>query len=171
MAVTNDTTINSQMVRLRSHGITRDPAEMNHAPDGPWDYPQIDLGFNYHMTDLQAALGLSQMQQLDELVTKRHIIAKRYDQLLANFPLITPLTHADSYSGLHLYVIRLKSKRLAIHIAKCFRHCGHQVLARIYITSQFTSSPIMKDWILVLDAVKKVNSIMRRELVYRCIQC
>ncbi len=90
MAVTNDTTVNSQMVRLRSHGITRDPAEMTHAPDGPWYYQQIDLGFNYRMTDLQAALGLSQMQRLDELATKRHIIAKRYVQLLADFRLITP---------------------------------------------------------------------------------
>jgi dTDP-4-amino-4,6-dideoxygalactose transaminase len=81
---------------------------MTHAPDGPWYYQQVDLGYNYRMTDLQAALGLSQMQRLDEFVIKRHTIAKRYDQLLAGMQLITPWQHVDSYSGLHLYVIRLK---------------------------------------------------------------
>lgn len=107
MAVTNDTTINSQMVRLRSHGITRDPAEMTHAPDGPWYYQQLDLGFNYRMTDLQAALGLSQMRRLDEFVAKRHDLAAHYDKLFENSPVTVPWQHADSYSGLHLYVIRL----------------------------------------------------------------
>jgi UDP-4-amino-4,6-dideoxy-N-acetyl-beta-L-altrosamine transaminase len=108
MAVTNDKELAKRMQLLRSHGITRDVNEMTRAPDGPWYYQQIDLGYNYRMTDLQAALGLSQMQRLDEFVAKRHAIAKRYDQLLADLPVITPWQHADSYSGLHLYVIRLK---------------------------------------------------------------
>ena len=108
MAMTNDALLAKRMQLLRSHGITRDVNEMTHAPDGPWYYQQIDLGYNYRMTDLQAALGLSQMQRLDEFVVKRHSIAKRYDQLLVNLPIITPWQHADSYSGLHLYVIRLK---------------------------------------------------------------
>ena len=112
MALTNNAQLAKRMQLLRSHGITRDVDEMTHAPDGPWYYQQIDLGYNYRMTDLQAALGLSQMQRLDDFVTKRHIIAKRYDQLLADFPLITPWQHADSYSGLHLYVIRLKLKEI-----------------------------------------------------------
>jgi UDP-4-amino-4,6-dideoxy-N-acetyl-beta-L-altrosamine transaminase len=107
MAMTNDAQLAKSMQLLRSHGITRDVNEMTHAPDGPWYYQQIDLGFNYRMTDMQAALGLSQMQRLGEFVTRRHVIAKRYDQLLADLPLITPTQHADSYSGLHLYVIRL----------------------------------------------------------------
>ena len=107
MAVTNDKTLNSQMVRLRSHGITRDPAEMTHAPDGPWYYQQIDLGYNYRMTDIQAALGLSQMRRLDEFVAQRHDLAVHYDKLFENSPLTVPWQHADSYSGLHLYVIRL----------------------------------------------------------------
>jgi dTDP-4-amino-4,6-dideoxygalactose transaminase len=81
---------------------------MTHAPDGPWYYQQIDLGFNYRMTDIQAALGLSQMQRLDAFVAKRHMIARRYDELLASLPVITPWQHPDSYSGLHLYVIRLR---------------------------------------------------------------
>lgn len=107
MALTKDIALASQMVRLRSHGITRDAAEMTHAPDGPWYYQQIELGYNYRMTDIQAALGLSQMQRLDEFVAKRHILAAHYDELLKDFPVTTPWQHADSYSGLHLYVIRL----------------------------------------------------------------
>lgn len=112
MAVTNNSSLAKSMQLLRSHGITRDVGEMTHAPDGPWYYQQINLGFNYRMTDIQAALGLSQMQRLDEFVTKRHNIAKRYDQLLADLPVVTPWQHADGYSGLHLYVIRLKLKNI-----------------------------------------------------------
>ena len=108
MALTNDVQIAKRMQLLRSHGITRDVDEMTHASDGPWYYQQIELGYNYRMTDLQAALGLSQMQRLDEFVTRRHAIAERYDQLLADLPVNTPWQHEDSYSGLHLYVIRLK---------------------------------------------------------------
>ena len=108
MAVTQDAQLAKRMQRLRSHGITRDAADMTHAPDGPWYYQQIDLGFNYRMTDLQAALGLSQMQRLDEFVAKRHAIAERYDKRLAGLPINTPWQHPDGYSGLHLYVIRLK---------------------------------------------------------------
>lgn len=108
MALTNDTQLARRMQLLRSHGITRDTNEMTHAPDGSWYYQQIDLGFNYRMTDMQAALGLSQLQRLDEFVAKRHTIARQYDELLADFPVVTPWQHPDSYSGLHLYVIRLK---------------------------------------------------------------
>jgi dTDP-4-amino-4,6-dideoxygalactose transaminase len=108
MAMTNDAQLAKRMQLLRSHGITRDVADMTHAPDGPWYYQQIDLGFNYRMTDIQAALGLNQLQRLDEFVAKRHTIANRYDQLFAKLPVITPYQHADSYSGFHLYVIRLK---------------------------------------------------------------
>jgi len=108
MALTNNAKLAERLDRLRSHGITRDPAQMTHAPDGPWYYQQLELGFNYRMTDLQAALGLSQMQRLDEFVSKRHALSQRYDALLADLPIITPWQHPDSYSGLHLYVIRLQ---------------------------------------------------------------
>ena len=107
MALTNDTLLAERMALLRSHGITRDPAQMTHAPDGPWYYQQIDLGFNYRMTDIQAALGFSQMERLDEYVARRHGLEQRYDELLADLPVTTPWQHPDSYSGLHLYVIRL----------------------------------------------------------------
>lgn len=108
MVMTNDAQLAKRMQLLRSHGITREVNEMTHVPDGPWYYQQIDLGYNYRMTDMQAALGLSQMQRLDEFVAKRHAFANRYDRMLADLPVITPWQHADSYSGLHLYVIRLK---------------------------------------------------------------
>ena len=108
MALTNDDGLAERMNLLRSHGITRDPDLMTHEPDGPWYYQQVDLGFNYRMTDLQAALGVSQMQRLDDFVSRRHELAKRYDRLLADLPLTLPWQHPDSYSGLHLYVIRLQ---------------------------------------------------------------
>ena len=113
MALTNSVKLAKQMQLLRSHGITRDADEMTHAPDGPWYYQQIELGFNYRMTDIQAALGLSQMQRLDDIVVRRHTIAKRYDQLLADLPVIAPWQHPDSYSGMHLYVIRLKLSQIS----------------------------------------------------------
>jgi UDP-4-amino-4,6-dideoxy-N-acetyl-beta-L-altrosamine transaminase len=108
MAVTNDAKLAKRMQLLRSHGITRDEADMTHLPDGSWYYEQVDLGFNYRMTDLQAALGLSQMRRLDEYVAKRHALAARYDELLNSLSITKPWQHADSYSGLHLYVIRLQ---------------------------------------------------------------
>lgn len=108
MAMTKDAQLAKRMQLLRSHGITRDAGDMTHAPDGPWYYQQIDLGYNYRMTDLQAALGLSQMQRLDEFVSKRHLLAKRYDQLLNTLPVRIPQQHESGYSGLHLYVVRLK---------------------------------------------------------------
>ena len=113
MAVTNDDGLARKMDLLRSHGITRDPASMTHEPDGPWYYQQVDLGYNYRMTELQAALGVSQMQRLDDFVARRHELAKRYDQLLSELPLTLPWQHPDSYSGLHLYVIRLQLNEIA----------------------------------------------------------
>lgn len=108
MALTNDAQLANKMALLRSHGITRDESQMSHVSDGPWYYQQIDLGFNYRMTDLQAALGISQMDRLDDYVAKRHVIAGRYDELLADIPVVRPWQHPDGYSGLHLYVIRLQ---------------------------------------------------------------
>ena len=112
MALTNDSKLAEHMRLSSSHGITRDVSKMTHESDGPWYYQQIDLGYNFRITDIQAALGLSQMQRLDEFVSKRHIIAKRYDDLLSDLPITTPWQHPDSYSGLHLYVIRLNSHEI-----------------------------------------------------------
>lgn len=112
MALTNSEELASKMALLRSHGITRDPAQMTREPDGPWYYQQIELGYNYRMTELQAALGVSQMTRLDDYVARRHTLAKRYDALLAHLPLTLPWQHPDSYSGLHLYVVRLQLNNL-----------------------------------------------------------
>ena len=108
MALTNNAELANKMALLRSHGITRDSALMTHEADGPWYYQQIDLGFNYRMTELQAALGVSQMERLDQYVARRHQLAERYNGLLAGLPVTTPWQHSNSYSGLHLYVIRLQ---------------------------------------------------------------
>ncbi|MCR8913696.1 UDP-4-amino-4,6-dideoxy-N-acetyl-beta-L-altrosamine transaminase [Marinobacter panjinensis] len=120
MAVTNDDQLAAKMNLLRSHGITRDPALMTHEPDGPWYYQQVDLGYNFRMTELQAALGVSQMQRLDDFVARRHKLAKRYDQQLAGLPLTLPWQHPDSYSGLHLYVIRLQLEKTTFSHRKVF---------------------------------------------------
>lgn len=109
MAVTNDSALAKHLRLLRSHGISSTPEDMQPRPSQEiWNYQQLDLGFNYRMTDIHAALGLSQMQRLDEFVTKRHAIAKRYDQRLSDLPVVTPWQHPDGFSSYHLYVIRLK---------------------------------------------------------------
>ena len=107
MVVTNDRLLSERLKRLRSHGITRDPALMTGACDAPWYYEQIELGFNYRITDIQAALGLSQLQRLDEFVTRRHYLADRYHLAFRDLPLSTPWCHQDTYSAFHLYVVRL----------------------------------------------------------------
>jgi UDP-4-amino-4,6-dideoxy-N-acetyl-beta-L-altrosamine transaminase len=109
MAVTNDPLLWRKMKLLRSHGISSDKADMQpRAADEIWNYQQIDLGFNYRMTDIHAALGVSQMHRLDEFVVRRQAIAQRYDELLLDVPAVTPWKHPDSFSSVHLYVIRLK---------------------------------------------------------------
>ncbi|MBJ2348608.1 MULTISPECIES: UDP-4-amino-4,6-dideoxy-N-acetyl-beta-L-altrosamine transaminase [Pseudomonas] len=113
MALTNDAELANKMALLRSHGITRDPQQMTHESDGPWYYQQIDLGFNYRMTELQAALGVSQMERLDQYIARRHQLAARYNDLLAALPVTVPWQHPDCYSGLHLYVIRLQLDKIS----------------------------------------------------------
>ena len=107
MALTNNSDISLRIERLRSHGITRDPKLMENCIHGPWYYEQIELGLNYRITDIQAALGISQMDRLDKYVKQRNLLAERYDSLLKNLPLKTPLQPEYSYSSRHLYVIRL----------------------------------------------------------------
>jgi dTDP-4-amino-4,6-dideoxygalactose transaminase len=107
MALTNDSELANRMARLRSHGITRDPAQMAHQADGPWYDQQIELGFNYRMTDIQAALGASQLQRLDQYIARREALAARYDHLLANLPVQTPYRDPSRRSALHLYPIQV----------------------------------------------------------------
>lgn len=108
MAVTNNSHLAKRMELFRSHGITRDSAAMKNASDGPWYYEQIDLGFNYRMTELQAALGISQMDRLEQFIARRRELAARYDRLLSDLPILLPWQSKDAKSAFHLYIIRLK---------------------------------------------------------------
>lgn len=112
-ALTNRSELAEHMALLRSHGITREPSKMQGESHGSWYYQQIDLGYNYRMTELQAALGVSQMTRLDEFVTRRHQLAQRYHAALHDLPLTLPLfSQQEAYSALHLYVIRLQRAKL-----------------------------------------------------------
>lgn len=112
MALTNSAELASRLGLLRSHGITREPAYMTEPMHGPWYYQQVALGFNYRMTDMQAALGVSQMTRLTDYVKLRHNIAQRYNELLADLPLTLPWQHTDSHSAYHLYVVRLQLDKI-----------------------------------------------------------
>lgn len=110
MAMTNDDALAKRMALFRSHGISSTPSDMQVRPaDEIWNYQQIELGFNYRMTELQAALGLSQLSKLDEFVQTRHTIASKYDQALQALPVKTPWQHPDAYSSYHLYPIQVES--------------------------------------------------------------
>ncbi len=124
LATTNDPQLADRMALLRSHGITRDPRLMTHTPDGPWYYQQVELGFNYRMTELQAALGLSQLERLDSYVARRHELARGYDQAFASLPLTTPWQHPDGYSGLHLYVVRVRDPASRSRVFESLRNQG-----------------------------------------------
>ncbi|NVN82620.1 UDP-4-amino-4,6-dideoxy-N-acetyl-beta-L-altrosamine transaminase [Vibrio sp. Scap24] len=113
-ALTNQKELADKMALLRSHGITRDSEMMTEASHGGWYYQQVDLGFNYRMTELQAALGVTQMQRLDEFVAARHVLSKRYNQMLSELPLVLPYQLENTYSGLHLFVIRLKLDEISL---------------------------------------------------------
>ena len=110
MALTNNNKLFKHMSLLRSHGITRDPSQMTKQADGDWYYQQIELGYNYRMTDIQAALGVSQLKRLDDYVSRRHELYTRYNELLKGFPLVIPYQYSDGYSAFHLYIIRLKNR-------------------------------------------------------------
>lgn len=107
MAVTQNGVLADRLRKLRTHGITRERADLQHPAHGPWYYEQQDLGFNYRMTDIQAALGASQFRRIDAFVERRHAIAECYDAALKDFPLVTPWQDPQGRSSLHLYVIRL----------------------------------------------------------------
>jgi UDP-4-amino-4,6-dideoxy-N-acetyl-beta-L-altrosamine transaminase len=112
MVMTSSGELYEQLKLLRSHGITSDPARMPGARHGDWHAPQIDLGLNFRLTDIQAALGVSQMKRLEALVGRRRELAARYDQLLGGLPLVLPAHRPDRQSAWHLYVVRVDSNRV-----------------------------------------------------------
>lgn len=114
MALTNDAKLASRLQALRSHGITRDPTLMVGDVQGPWYYEQLDLGFNYRMTDIQAALGLSQLDRLEAFVLKRRLLAAHYDKVLIDLPLILPHQKVGTASAYHLYVVQLDASQTSL---------------------------------------------------------
>jgi len=112
MIVTRKQGLHEKLIRLRSHGITRNPDLMQGPSHGPWYYQQIDLGFNFRMTDIQAALGMSQLIRIDTFVARRHELADRYNEAFQGQPLTLPWQHVDTFSSYHLYVVRLMLDRL-----------------------------------------------------------
>jgi UDP-4-amino-4,6-dideoxy-N-acetyl-beta-L-altrosamine transaminase len=124
MALTNDDELAARLSRLRSHGITRDPALMDCEMEGPWFYQQIDLGFNYRMTDIHAALGCSQLTRIDEYVARRREIAARYRTLLSDLPLRLPSQSSDAVSAWHLYAVQLPPERDRRRVFESLRAAG-----------------------------------------------
>jgi UDP-4-amino-4,6-dideoxy-N-acetyl-beta-L-altrosamine transaminase len=120
MVLTNRPELAERLQRLRSHGMTRDPAQMTEPSHGPWYYQQVELGFNYRITDLQAALGLSQLNKLNGFIERRRELAARYDRLLAYLPLTLPSTQPEAESAWHLYVVRLQTERINLSHRQVF---------------------------------------------------
>lgn len=127
VATTNDSALAEKLRRFRSHGITRDPEFMHHASVGPWFYEQIELGYNYRMSDIHAALGSSQLRRLDEMISRRHELAISYDQAFVDLPVELPVRNNTGLSALHLYVIRLKLdeiKKTRLEVIKSLHSLG-----------------------------------------------
>lgn len=120
MVVTNRQDLYEKLIRLRTHGITRNSDLMQGESHGLWYYQQLELGFNYRMTDIQAALGVSQINRLDEFVSRRRFLVARYDELLQKFLLVLPWQHPDTESSWHLYVVRLKLDKMHISHRQVF---------------------------------------------------
>ncbi len=121
MALTKDSKLFKKMELLRSHGITRDESMMEENTHGGWYYEQIELGYNYRMTELQAALGISQMERLDDFVAARHSLANIYNKELSELPIVLPFQLENTYSGMHLYVIRLNLNEIKKSHKKVFK--------------------------------------------------
>lgn len=149
MALTNDPDLARRMALFNSHGITRDPGEMTHASEGPWYYQQVELGHNYRMTDIQAALGVSQLARLESFVARRHTLANRYDEAFAELPIICPWRDPRDYSGFHLYIIRLDRPDKERHLAIFERLRSRGILVNLHYIPVYRQPDFSKfgfDW-------------------------
>ncbi len=127
MAMTNDEELAWRMGILRSHGISREPERMTKKHEGPWYYEQLELGMNYRMTDIQAALGISQLSRIDYFIEQRNLLAKKYNESLIGLPLKLTTVLPDNRSAFHLYVIRLMTEKVSCshrEIFESFREEG-----------------------------------------------
>ena len=120
MALTNNEEVAWRVASLRNHGITRDTTRMHFPQDAPWYYEQLELGHNYRMTDIQAALGLSQLGRLDEFVRRRNRLAARYGELLAGLPLVLPAILSANATSWHLYVVRIQPDLISLSHRQVF---------------------------------------------------
>ena len=120
MVLTRDRALFEQMTRLRTHGITRKSSQMQKIAEGAWGYEQIELGWNYRITDIQAALGSSQMRRLDKFVARRRDLVARYHEKLKGVPVVIPAQSASGNPSWHLYVIQVDGRKKvfdALHVA------------------------------------------------------
>lgn len=122
MALTRRADLDRKLRLLRSHGITRDPSEMANSAEGAWYYEQVELGYNYRLTDIQAALGLRQLDRLDEFVARRRELVARYDAALHDLPVVRPWQHPAAESAWHLYVIQVNPEAFRGSRAGVFTH-------------------------------------------------
>lgn len=128
LALTHRPELARRMELARSHGMTREPSEMRGTPDGPWYYEQQTLGFNYRLTDLQAALGTSQLHRIESFLARRHAVRSRYDAAFADLPLVLPAPDSEGRSALHLYPVQLvRHDRRAVFAALRARGLGVNV--------------------------------------------
>ncbi len=126
MVLTNAAGLAKKVARLRTHGITRDTGRMERTPPGAWYYEQIELGFNYRMTDIQAALGENQLIRLDTFVQRRNEVAKRYREALNGLPLRMQWEHPDCHSSYHLFVVSVDRQRASVSRRRVFDHLSER---------------------------------------------
>jgi UDP-4-amino-4,6-dideoxy-N-acetyl-beta-L-altrosamine transaminase len=120
MVLSNRADLAARLRELRSHGITRDPMRFGGDSPGDWYYQQLDLGYNYRLSDIQSALGISQLARLDQFVARRTALARRYDAALENLPVRLPWQDLNTASAWHLYVVRLQLDRIETSRAEVF---------------------------------------------------
>ena len=158
---TNDEKLYHRLLRLRSHGITRNPDEMVHPTDAKWYNEQVELGYNYRMTDFQAALLLSQLDKLDRFIERRTQIVKRYNEAFAECPeLVLQQEIPESKTARHLYMIQLNPELLTCTRREFLMRCMRKMCMHRYIICRFIGIPITKSWAIRRDYARMQSICM-----------